>query len=61
MEDAEENEHSKWYVDLWEKFSLKNLDSVSQYERKRHVESKGVKIDNQIDEVIPRECENNKV
>ena len=46
MEDAELNEHSKWYVELWEKFSLKNLDSVAQYERKRRPdESKGTKID----------------
>jgi hypothetical protein len=26
MEEAGSNEHSQWYVDLWEKFSLRSSD-----------------------------------
>jgi hypothetical protein len=61
MEDAELNEHSKWYVDLWEKFSLKNLDSVAQYVRKRPEESRGAKMDDRREEVFPTESGENSV
>ena len=46
MEEAGSNEHSQWYVDLWEKFSLRSSDKQtdqanSQFglEQKEHISS----------------------